>query len=259
MPVILRREGDTVRNKEDAVYPGAEWVVEDPEKSLKWWGPPPLSADSFSDESRLDVYVAKLTGQNAPAVGAQSSGRRTATETRQQQLSQSVRANLVAMLFRSFLREVIQFIHLLNKQNLGTSKATTEVDSATAAQYQSQPGHMEIDGSVLMRNFNIDIAGLSDPVDAPSRRMEMTGSLGVIAKVFPWVFADPILAYNWLETYVETFQWAGVERLIGTPEQAQQRAQAAQQAAAAQMGGQPGGAPHQGGAPGPAAQNGHAP
>ena len=243
MPILLRREGDSIIDKDRAFYPGADWSVEDTERSLKWFVPPALSPDAFSDEARLDVYVSKLSGQNAPAVGAQSSGRRSATESRQQQLAQTVRANLVAMLFRSFLRAVMQFWHKLNKQYLGAqnlSASTVLADGST----------LTLSPEVMKRNFNLDISGLSDPLDAPSRRQEFIGALQVVAKVFPWIIGDPEKSYALAEAFFDTFNLDGATRFIGTPEEAQERkkamAQAAQAQAAmtqqAQAGGHPGSA-----------------
>jgi hypothetical protein len=233
MPVELRREGDVVRDKDGAYYPGAPRVVESVTESLAWHVPPPLASDSFSDEARLDTYIAKLSGQNAPALGGQSSGRRTATESRQQQTAQTVRANLVAMIYRSFLRAVMQFWHRLNKQYLAASKdgPTTTVPHDLAAMYGGSPGAFTLSPDILARNFNIDIAGLSDPTDAGSRRQEIMGAIGVAQKAFPWIFDDPEKSFALAETFFETFQSIGLERVIGTAEQAKQRAEAAAQMA----------------------------
>jgi hypothetical protein len=259
LPILLERDGDMVRDKDQEWGPGVRWRVEDVEKSLKWFAPPPLSPDSFSDESRLDVYTSKISGQNAPALGAQSGGRRSATESRQQQLAQSVRANLVAMFLRQFLRDVVQFWHKLNRQYLGVSKNVSTVmpDDLAKAYGDKQGGEFTLPPAALARNFNIDIAGLSDPIDAPSRRQEFLGCLGIIAKVFPWIVSDPLKAYFLAEELFQTFQLMGIERFIGTVEEAKGRqqqmaAQAAAQAGGAQPGAAaPGGQPSQNGAPPP--------
>jgi hypothetical protein len=254
IPLLLQREGDTIRDKDSAFYPGARWTVEDVERSLKWFTPPPLSPDSFSDEARLDVYVSKLSGQNAPAIGAQSSGRRSATESKQQQAAQTVRAADVAMDFRSFIRSIMQFWHKLNKQYLGaaTTGLTTFVPNDLAKAYGDKSGGtFTLSPDILARNFNIDIAGLSDPVDASSRRTEFMAALGVIAKAFPWILTDPQKSYELAEAFFDTFQFSAIERFIGTSDEAKQRKEAAQMQAqqqAAQQ--QQGGAPPPGGAAG---------
>lgn len=259
MPLLLQREGDTIRDKDRAFYPGAQWTVENVEQSLKWFVPPPLSPDSFSDEARLDTYVAKLSGQNAPALGSQSSGRRTATENRMQQAAQSVRAEDVAMDYRSFLRGVMQFWHKLNKQYLGAEKQIqTQVSGDLNKAYGDgdKGGVLTLSPDVLSRNFNIDIAGLSDPTDANTRRNEMMAALGVVGKEFPWIKSDPVHDFNLAEWFFDSFTVSGVERFIGTADEAMQRKQAMQaqaQAQAAQQQGQPGqpGQPPQGGPPQP--------
>jgi hypothetical protein len=259
MPLMLQREGDLVRDKDGAFFPGARWTVEDVDKSLKWYAPPALSPDSFSDEARIDVYVSKVSGQNAPAVGAQSSGRRSATESRQQQLAQTIRANLVAMEFRLFLRQIIQFWWKLNVQYYGAalSGPSTDVPDALAKHYggdSARGGTMTLDPEIFSHSFNINISGLSDPTDAGARRQEIMGAVGVIGKAFPWILQDPEKSYALAEAFMETFQWAGIERFIGTAQDAKQRKEqmAQQQAAMAAQGGAPG-QPSPGGKPAPSA------
>jgi hypothetical protein len=235
LPLLLERDGDMVRDKDQAWAPGERWRVEDVEKSLKWFAPPPLSPDSFQDSADLNTWVAKVSGQNAPAVGAQSSGRRSATESRQQQLAQSVRANLVAMFLRQTLRDIVQFWHKLNRQYLGASTGVSTVlpDEIAKAYGQESGGTFTLPPAALSRNFNIDIAGLSDPIDAPSRRAEFLSCLGIIAKVFPWIVTDPMKSYYLAEELFQTFQLMGIERFIGTVEDAKQRLE--QQQAQAQQ------------------------
>jgi hypothetical protein len=250
MPILLERDGDQIRDKDRAFYPGARWSVENPgtgpTASLSWFTVPSLPPDSFADEGRLDVYVAKLTGQNAPALGAQSSGRRSATESRQQMLATQMRSNDVAWEYRAFLHAVVQFWHKLLKQYLGsTGKTSTTYVPTAVARASSQPGQepvkagpLTIDAEILNAHFNITISGMADPIDAPNRRQEIMAALGVVFQAFPWIPADPELAYSWAEQFVETFQWASVERFIGTMDQARARKEAiAQQQAALPPGG----------------------
>jgi hypothetical protein len=263
MPLLLQREGDTIRDKDRAFYPGAPWIVEDVDKSIKWFVPPPLSSDPIADEGRIDVYVSKLTGQNAPALGAQSSGRRTATESKQQQAATTVRAADVAMELRSFIRGIAQQWHKLNRQYVGAGDDApvlqTQVDAELAKAYKVKGGIMTLTADTLAHNFNIDIAGLSDPADATTRRTEFMGALTVIGKVFPWILQDPEKSYQLAAAFFDTFQFSSIERFIGTSEEAKARkdqlaAQAAQQAgqppgAPPPPGGAPPGAPPQGASP----------
>jgi hypothetical protein len=200
--------------------------------------------------------VSKLSGQNAPALGVQSSGRRSATETKIQQAGQTVRSTDVAMEFRSFLRAIMQFWHKLNQQYLGADPRgmSTQVPQDLAKAYGDEKGGtLTLSPDVLSRKFNIDIAGLSDPTDASSRRTEFMAALGVLQKAFPWIFADDVYSYNLAEAFFDTFSWSAIERFIGTQQEAQQRKQmkaqlAQMQMQAAQQGGQPGGQPQQNGA-----------
>lgn len=236
MPLLLQRAGDTVHDKDRAFGPGLPWTVDDVDKSLRWFVPPQIPPDSFQDSADIEKWVAKVTGQNAPALGAQGPGRRSATESRQQHLAQSTRAQLVAMLFRAFLRAVMQFWHKLDKQYLGaaTEGPSTMVSGDLAKSYGERGGPMTLPPGVLARNFNIDIAGLSDPIDAPSRRQEFTMAITTVAQLFPWIFSDPEKAYALAEYYFELFQLEGITRFIGTPEEALQRKEEmVQQAAAA--------------------------
>jgi len=278
-PLVLEREGDAIRDKDRAVFPGAKWTVEDVERSIRWWTLPQLPPDSFQDSAELERWISKVTGQSAPTLGAQSSARRSATEARQQAAATQIRTSGIAMEFRSFLRGVIQFWHKLNQnylvENEGASMST-QVPPDLAQAYAGAPGGqpppqpgappapgtppqpgaegqpapsqpkedtggtLTLTADVLARKFNIEIAGLSDPIDSNTQRQELMAAIEVAMKAFPWVFQDQELAYEWAESFVDTFNWAGTERLLGTREQAtarkQQAEQQAQAAAAEQKG-----------------------
>jgi hypothetical protein len=261
LPLLLERDGDQIRDKDRAFYPGARWSVETPagpNQSLTWFTLPALPPDSFQDTAETERWISRLTGQGAPVTGAQSSGRRSATEAKQQAAATSVRSNDAAMEFRSFANAVVQFWHKLNKQYLGATgkSATTFVPPEVAqASGGEKAGPLTIDGSIVNRKYNIAIAGMSDPTDATTFRAELMAAMETAFHLFPWIMASPKLAYAWAETFVDSFNWASAERYIGTMEEVVAMMQQAAQAQAAAQGqpSQPGAKPT-GGQP---SQNGH--
>jgi hypothetical protein len=224
-PPLLEQEGESLRNKNNAWGPGIKYKVSDIDKSYKQLQLASLPPDSWQEEQLDNVYVSKITGQDASAVGAQSSGRRTATEKRQQQAAQSTRANTMAQLFRFFLRKLFTYIHQLELQYLEDDPKFVRGKS-----------RFTIPREVLAQNYRIDIAGASDPVDAASRRQEVMAMVGIISK-FPDIAQSAKRRYALLRLILEAFQRPDIESLIGTEQEAAQAEQqeAAQRAAQAQQ------------------------
>lgn len=241
-PPLIEKQGVEIQNKGMRWGPNARWVSEDPD-AIKPLQLPPVPQSAFEEEQLLNTYVSKLTGQSVPTLGAQSSGRRSATEMRQQQAAASTRHLNVAMNFRYFCRNVFDFIHRLKLQYLPDNPTFNE-----GTQKYTVPRQ------VLAMDYRIEVSGASDPVDAASRRQEVMAAIGILSK-FPDVMQHATRRHRLLKRFVESLDWADVDALIGTDQEAAEQEQQEQMmalAAAQQQagGGQPG-APGKPGTPPP--------
>jgi hypothetical protein len=150
-------------------------------------------------------------------VGAQSSGRRSATEMRQQNAASGTRLNLISARLRVSLGQIINFIHALNKQYL-------REDPEVMVGQQSFKLPLE----VLEQEYLIGVAGSTDPIDSITRRNESL-ALFQIGMQVPFVAQDPMKQYYWVKMLLEAFNRQDVQQLIGTEQDAQGRAQQQQQ------------------------------
>lgn len=246
-PPFIEKPSADLQNKDMSWGPNAKWLSEDPD-AIKVLQMPPMPPDAMQEEMNLLMYVGQITGQDSPALGTQSSGRRSATETRQRQAAESTRSGLAAMRFRHFCRRWINFVWRLKLQYLEDNPS-----------FQDGDQKYTVPREVLARDYRIDISGASDPVDAGARRQETMALFGLLSKI-PNVIGKPTRLHRLLQMLCDSFDIVDADSIIGSEQDAQQEEQAAQQQAQmAQAGGaQParapgGGPPKPGGAPAPAA------
>jgi hypothetical protein len=190
---------------------------------------PDVPVSSWQEESLLKQYGSEYTGLSNPSMGAQSSGRRSATEMRQQSASAGTRLALIAMRFRIAAGQIVTFQHQLNKQYLRD-------DPQTMIDNQVYTLPLEI----LAQDYTIGVAGATDPIDSATRRNEAL-ALYEIATQNPLIAQSPLRLWYATRDLFETFGKANVYQLIGTEADAQKLDQQAKMAQAqqAQQGGQP--------------------
>lgn len=237
-PPKIIKDGTKLLTNDMMYGPGVTWEGE--EGSISFPVMPDIPVASFQQEAETKQYITELTGMNAPAIGAQSSGRRTATENRIQAASTSTRNDLIVMRFRVALRALINFTHRLKLQYLPEAPLTGSDNS----------GPFTMPKEVLAQDLRIDVSGASDPLDAATRLSQDVG-------IYQALSTNPLVASNVVHLYYLTrklLEDAGtqnIEQIIGTAEEAQQLQQAQQQAAQQQAAM---GAPPQQGHPQPHAQ-----
>jgi hypothetical protein len=219
-PPLLYKDGDELDNNEQMWAPAARWAVTDPMTSVKFMQFDQVPLASFQNESLLNSYVDKMTGQAAPQLGGQSSGKRSATEMRQQAASTTTRNDTIALRLRIVCRTILNFIHALKLQYLPDDPS-----------YSSEGTIYTLPREVLAKDYQLDIAGSSDPLDSMERRRDNMG-LGQMLLGVPWIAQDQGKSYNVVRMMLESFNRPDVTQLIGTEQEAQQRGQ--QQAQAAQ-------------------------
>lgn len=221
---------------EYVAYPGRVNLVRlPPGRSVNdvfsWFRPPPLPQEIVQFVAYLEKWVSKVTGQNAPMLGAQGPGRRTATEQRMQAQATATRTGLSVLNFRFFLREVINYVHELYKQY--------PPGNGEAYNFTHNGKEFTLDPKVLALDYTIDIAGISDPNDIGTKRQELIMVCGLIMK-FPEVMGNAVHRRNLLHKIMEAWQWMDADDISGTVEEAkalqQQEAQQQEKAAREQQG-----------------------
>jgi len=190
-----------------------------------WFRPPPLPQEITQFIGYLEKQISKVTGQNAPQLGAQGPGRRSATEQRTQSAATSTRLGLSVLYFRFFLREQINYIHKLYLQYDLIPEAGIRGSTESGKEYI-------VTREMLQKDYTIDISGISDPNDIATKRNELVMLAGLVTK-FPEIMGNAVHRRNFLAKILEAWQWPDIDDIIGTPEEAkqamQQEAQAAQQ------------------------------
>lgn len=215
-PPRVKPAGMDWHDNSDGWAPGAEWEGEGEIKVVQL-GDIPIA--SYQQESLTKSYVTDVTGQNQPALGAQSSGRRTATENKIQAAATGTRNDLVAIRFRIACRALINFIHRLKLQYLE--------DDPTV---QSGNQLFTLPREVLALDYRLDVSGATDPVDAASRLNQDIG-LYQLLTTNPLVASNPMHLYAITRMVLEAAGRADISTLIGTEQDVQQMVQAQQQAA----------------------------
>ncbi len=209
---IIEEEG------EYTAYPGRVNLVKPPAgKSVNdvfsWFKPPPLPQEVMAFVAFLQGEIAKVTGINASLPGAAGKGGNTAKAAAMKAQATSMRVNLMALQYRFFLREVINYAYKLYLQYPPLDKAsyTFAHDGQT----------LILDPKILALDYTIDISGISDPSDVNTRRQELIMLAGVVMK-FPEVSGSAVHRRNFLKKIFEAWQWADIDDMVGTDEEAKQ-------------------------------------
>jgi hypothetical protein len=180
---------------------------------------------SSQEESLLMNYVTQVTGQGQPMIGAQSSGRRSASEVKTQAASTGTRNDLVAIRFRVSCRALFNFVHRLKLQYTNADIQGTD----------NQGQLFTISPEIMGLDYRLDVSGATDPVDAQSRLNQDMGIYQLLMQN-PLVMQDPMKMFAITRKVLESAGYSDVDTLIGTKEQLEQilqkQQQAAQQAAA---------------------------
>jgi hypothetical protein len=164
------------------------------------------------------------------------------------QAAAMTRTGLLAMRYRMAIRPLINFIYALKKQYLTNDQSFTDPS-----------GNFTLPLQVLNQDYQIDVSGASDPIDATARRADMQNAYELLSQN-PLIAQDPLHFYALTRKFVETMDWGPeVDKILGTEDELVkklQAAQAQQQAQAQAQDGQPGqpGQPPQGPQPGPQGQ-----
>lgn len=207
-------------------YPGQIMEIDflpNGEPALKAFNLGDVPIASWQEETALKAYGSEYTGLSNPMVGAQSSGRRSATEMRQQSAASGARLNLIGSRLRVSLAQIINFVHSLNKQ------------------YLREPPTMMVDRqvftlplNVLEQDYLIGVAGMTDPIDSITARNESLAFFQ-IGFATPEVQQSPLRRFYWLKMLGEAFKRQDLQQLIGTEQEAQQREQQQQMMQQVQM------------------------
>jgi hypothetical protein len=223
------------------VIPGAVWESDDPQTDYKWLAPPQSGSTSFQEDSRIDQLVAKIMGQAAPFTGGQSPTRQTAIQAKQASAAQSTRSAVIALWFKFFLRRFMAMTLSLYRQfadpetfNPDELQGQTKVDPATGQETPITPHE------ILMMSFKADVAGLSDPQDAATRRNDLAMWTDKLAMIYPARFGPqgmPTAQFALAQTFTEVGypNITGCERVLGTAEDAKKLEDQMRQMQAQQM------------------------
>ncbi len=195
---------------------------------FSWFAPPPLPQEITQFVAYLEKQVSKVTGQNAPALGAQGPGKRSATEQRQQSAATATRIGLAVLYYRFFLRESINYIHKLYLQYDLIPETGVNVTTPNGQE-------MTVTREMLAKDYTIDISGISDPNDQSTERNAMITLAGIAMKN-PDIMGNPVHRRNFYKVLFDKWQWPNSDDIVGTQEEAKGNAQQAAQQPPAQGG-----------------------
>lgn len=220
-----------IHNKGVQWGPGIKWKVSRHD-GVQLLQLPQIPPDLQVAETLLNQYVEKLTGLSNPSIGTSSTGRRTATEMKQEAAATTTRNSLVMMRARLALRAVFNGIHHMKLQFMD--------DSVNVQVGQGQ--RVTVDRKMLMKKYIIDIVGAADPLDTNARRAEILQLFELFSQT-PEYQGSPMRRYQFQRLLLESYNRADIITLLGPEEQAQQADQDAQKMAQFQqqqaMSGQP--------------------
>ena len=137
---------------------------------------------------------------------------------KQQLASTTTRNDLVAMRLRIACRAIFNFVHKLKLQFMDEDPS-----------YVMNGERFVLPREVLAMDYQLDISGSSDPLDASARRQENLGLFQLLMGI-PFIAQDQIKTFNVVRMVLEGFDRADVVQLIGTDQEAQQRQQAQMEA-----------------------------
>ena len=228
-PTLVYTRGASCITQDNRQGPHAEWEVDGQVgTSIGFLQHPDVPLSTWEETEWLYQRAMSLMGLNAPMMGGQSSGQRTAREVMVQQASAGVRLDLIANRMRDAMKEVAwQMLQL--KIQYGPDQQTIN----TSAQ-GGLPEKLVIAKEDLVQDIEIDIAGAGGPLDKSGRQQD-TMLLYSLLMQNPLVQSDMTRIYAVTQMMLEDHNRPDVQALIGTMQQAQQINQARQQQAKLQM------------------------
>jgi hypothetical protein len=133
---------------------------------------------------------------------------------RQRNAAQGTRLDLICKEFRTTLIQVFNFVHMLNKQYLQTPPNVGDSNDKLTLPLEA-----------LALDYNISVVGATDPIDSITRRNENMTFVEQVAKLFPWVMQDPVKSYYLGLILFDSFGRSDATTILGTEDEAKQRAQ----------------------------------
>lgn len=180
---------------------------------------PPIPQQAYLDEQQINQDANQYTGLSSVMPRG---GRRSATEAKQDYAATSMRLDMIVMNFRFAARTLVNFIHELKRQFQFAQGMPQSVTFATQSGQR-----FELTAEEMAQEYLIDISGASDPMDAASRRQEELAAYEIFMKD-PDIAQNPLRRYYLRRKLAETFDWADIDNIIGTEQDAQQMVQAQQ-------------------------------
>ena len=175
---------------------------------------PDIPQQAYMDEAQIGQDAAQYTGLTSLAPTAT---RKSALQARQEFAFTSMRLDMIVMNFRFANRTLINFIHALKRQFIADDQ---QFATASGQRFTLTPEQ-------LGQDYQIDVSGASDPMDAASRRQEELAAYEIFMKD-PDIASNPMRRYYLRRKLAETFDWADIDNIIGTEQEAQQMVQAQQ-------------------------------
>ncbi len=182
---------------------------------------PDIPVATFEEESLLHHYGDEYTSLNQPDVGGQSSGKRSATEMRQQSNASGTRMALVCNQLRITLSQVINFVHVLNKTYMRTDPQFVDQTPDGA-----KSSTLSLD--TLSEDVEIGIAGATEPIDSMTRRNE---TMAFVEKMMAFPFVQSNVSTQWYlaRLLCEAFGRVDTTQIIGNVQDVVQASQQQQQ------------------------------
>lgn len=176
---------------------------------------------------QLNAMAGRIVGQSTLAAGSLAAGRKTKAEVTASTRGQNVRGSFYANAVRRAMSEVFWLTHWLKLQYSPDQMQTTVVSPGGV------PEKLSISKQELAQDFDLLIAGMGGPMDKDGDRQDAM----LLHQLFanrPDFQADPLRQFYLDLMVLDAFQRPDSELILGTPEQAQQRAEQQKQAHAAQ-------------------------
>lgn len=215
-PTLVHINGARCLSGDNKIGPDAEWEIEgvqSVQEAIGFLQHPEVPLSTWQEQQWLYERALSMMGLNAPMLGGQSSGRRTAREIQAQMSSAGIRIDLIANRIREALREAAYQIVQLKLQYGPEESSVTVVD-------QGVPQKLVLPKQYLAEDLNIDIAGAGGPLDRSSRAQDMMILYTLLMKN-PLVMQNMVHVYNVTQMMLEEHNRPDVQALIGTQEDAQ--------------------------------------
>jgi hypothetical protein len=223
---LVHTTGAQCTTNENKIGPNAEWEVDGPDwrAAIGFLQPPDAPLSTWQEQQWLYERGMTMMGVNAPMLGGQSSGRRTAREIQTQMQSAGVRLDLIANRVRQAMKEVAwQIVQLKIQYGPEQAQVTTTQNGL--------PQKLVLPKQYLTEDLNFDIVGNGGPLDRTNRAQD-TMILYSLLMRNPLVMSNMVHVWNVTQMMLEDHNRPDIAAMIGTQEEAQaaqQQQQAMQQ------------------------------